>query len=384
MADQGDAATAAAQPQLLGELRRLVGTQATEGEEAALSATPPTDEELCRFVAGSGSAQLEKAAHLYLKMRRWRTANNVDGAAAEEGAAATRAQVMRYMSYSTDTHDKKGRPLVVWRTGRIQARQLMEDVGNEGVLRNHVHEKELIMARAREASAAGAGEEAGAPSEMVVIMDMEGLGLQTADWEAMQCLRQGIEIEQRYYPETMAHIWITRPPWIFSAIYAMAYPWLDDYAKARITVLDGDDYTSKLLEHIDAEQLPVFLGGLHQTQEEQIEAAAAAAELAHDIAAGELWKKEVAVSAGDLVSWVWRTVSGQDLSFEVKFQPQAGAGSTGVVVKPAAKNPEDGQPVIGCASPRRPAPATPSTQHGSRFASVGAQRAPRPDCLSTG
>ena len=45
--------------------------------------------------------------------------------------------------------------------------------------------------------------------------------LQVADWEAMQCLRQGIEMEQRNYPETFAHIWLVRPPWIFSAIFSM-------------------------------------------------------------------------------------------------------------------------------------------------------------------
>jgi hypothetical protein len=66
--------------------------------------------------------------------------------------------------------------------------------------------KEKVMAQARQLG----GE------QMVVIMDMGGLGLHTADWEAMQCMRTGIEVEQRHYPGTFAHIWITRPPWVFS------------------------------------------------------------------------------------------------------------------------------------------------------------------------
>lgn len=39
-----------------------------------------------------------------------------------------------------------------------------------------------------------------------IVCDMEGLGLHVADYEAMQCLRRGIEMEQRYFPGTIHHL----------------------------------------------------------------------------------------------------------------------------------------------------------------------------------
>ena len=127
--------------------------------------------------------------------------------------------------------------------------------------------------------------------------------MHTADWEALQTLRVGIEAEQKYYPGTFAHIWITRPPWIFSAIWATVYPWLDEYARERITVLD-DGHAEQLLKEVDAEQLPVFLGGTYQTPEEESVAQAAQLEDTQAIAAGEKWAKELVVPPeGAVITW---------------------------------------------------------------------------------
>ena len=280
-------------------------------------------------------------------MRRWRAENKVDGILSEDGAEERERANLQHMTYYKGLRDKRGRPLVVWKTGAIKARALMEGVTNEGVLRNHIYCKEGIMAQARAemaAAATGDGEAEQKIEEMVVICDLEGLGLHVADWEAMECLRQGIEMEQRNYPETFAHIWLVRPPWIFSAVYSMVLPWLDDYAKARVTVI-YDDHTTELLKEIDADQLPAFLGGEYQTAEE--EEAAVDAEQSQEIAAGALWSTGVVVpDEGANVSWVWRTVSGQDLSFEVQFLPSAEGGAAEVVV-PSERSDEDGNPIIG-------------------------------------
>ena len=89
----------------------------------------------------------------------------------------------------------------------------------------------------------------------------------------------------------------------------------------------------------------MFLGGSYQTNEEEV-AAAAAPELSQNIAAGGKWSTEVPIPGGGLAaSWVWRTVSGQDLGFEVRFRLTGGGGEE--VVQPLAKNEENGEPVLG-------------------------------------
>lgn len=108
----------------------------------------------------------------------------------------------------------------------------------------------------------------------------------------------------------------------------------------------GDDYKEQLLKVIDESQLPAFLGGSYKTGDEERQEASVDMELAQNVAAGGKWSTEVAIPGGGLaVSWCWRTVSGQDLSFEVRFRLEGGGGEE--VVKPPTKNQENGEPVLG-------------------------------------
>ena len=268
-------------------------------------------------------------------MRKWRAESGIDGLLDDPVCEEVASKVLKCMTYYTGLVDKHKRPLVVWRTGETQSRKLMVEVGAANTNRNHLYQKEKVMAQAR----ALGGE------QVVLICDMGGLGMHTADWEALQTLRVGIEAEQKYYPGTFAHIWITRPPWIFSAIWATVSPWLDEYAKERITVL-GDDHAQVLLKEIDKDQLPAFLGGAYQTPAEEIVAQAAAQlEESQSIAAGAKWVKDVSIPPeGAVITWVWGTTSNQDLSFGVRWEPADGYTE---VVQAAARNLEDGKPVMG-------------------------------------
>jgi hypothetical protein len=105
--------------------------------EALLSSQKPRPEELQRFVESSGG-NVDKAAHLYLKTRRWRSENGVDDSLSDTHSAEIHERVSQCMSYYTGLVDKHKRPLVVWRTGATQARKLMETVGPKDVLRNHL------------------------------------------------------------------------------------------------------------------------------------------------------------------------------------------------------------------------------------------------------
>ena len=51
---------------------------------------------------------------------------------------------------------------------------------------------------------------------------------------------------------------------LFSGIWAMIKPWLDDKTKAKIKII-GSSYEKELLEEVDAENLPDFLGGKSTT-----------------------------------------------------------------------------------------------------------------------
>ena len=49
-------------------------------------------------------------------------------------------------------------------------------------------------------------------------------------------------------------------PALFTALYAIIKGFLDERTRSKVRVM-GSNYRSVLLEHIDAENLPTFLGG---------------------------------------------------------------------------------------------------------------------------
>lgn len=62
------------------------------------------------------------------------------------------------------------------------------------------------------------------------------------------------------YPETFGRAYFVNAPGFFNFLYAIVKGWLDEKTRNKIQVL-GADYKEELLKHIDADQLPKFLGG---------------------------------------------------------------------------------------------------------------------------
>ena len=81
-----------------------------------------------------------------------------------------------------------------------------------------------------------------------------------ASRKGMALLKVGAKICQDYYPETMAQAFVVNAPALFTALYAIIKGFLDERTRSKVRVM-GSNYQSVLLEHIDAENLPSFLGG---------------------------------------------------------------------------------------------------------------------------
>ena len=218
------------------------------------AADEPDPEELRRFLVACGGVG-PKAAQVYAKSRRWREAERVDGILEEEGAAEREGRVRRYQQYVDGLLDLEGRPVAVWRAGRVPVRAMMEDVGAAAVLRNHVYLKERSLRRAREAGHA----------THTVVLDMAQLGMAQMDREGLATLRAGIEVEQRHYPETFERIVIVRAPWLWSAVWSTVNPWLSENDRAKISICSEEDASATLSAFLSPEQTPDFLGGSFRT-----------------------------------------------------------------------------------------------------------------------
>ena len=276
---------------------------------AKLPQSEPDARELGNFLDACGGV-VGKAAHMYCKSRQWRSEEAVDGILDEEGGHEREERVRRFQQYVDGLTDREGRPVAVWRAGRVPVRAMMEEVGAAAVLRNHVYLKERSLLRAHEAG----------HSSHILVLDMAGMGMAQMDREGLAALHRGIEIEQRYYPETLHKIVIIRAPWIFSAAWNIVSPWLSENDRAKIEISAEESGAAALAPVMEHSQIPDFLGGAKDCPVAGSQAstpAASAGEL--EIAAGQ--KHEVLLpldAPGTAVSWCWSTEA-HDLACSILF-----------------------------------------------------------------
>ena len=67
-------------------------------------------------------------------------------------------------------------------------------------------------------------------------------------------------IAQDYYPEILGKMFIVNSGFMFRGIWGMVSVWIDKKTQKKINIISGSG-KKKLLEAIDADKLPVFLGG---------------------------------------------------------------------------------------------------------------------------
>jgi hypothetical protein len=78
----------------------------------------------------------------------------------------------------------------------------------------------------------------------------------------MQILRSISDHDAKYYPERLGRLFIINTPSIFTRVWNMfVKKWVDKGILEKVHILGKEDYKSILLQHIDAESLPEFLGG---------------------------------------------------------------------------------------------------------------------------
>jgi len=276
----------------------------------------------------------EKMIEQYIKYRKWRVANDIDSIL--ERPATLKLDVLSQLVPSSfHGFDKEGRPIYVEKSGSIHVDALLANCTDDEIFWAHVFSQENQCRRAREKS-----EELKRPIEtFTMIMDLKGLTMNHK--RLMRFTEVVSKFDAEHYPERMGSLFIVNPPWIFPALYAIVKAFLDPVTKAKIHVLSGDP-RAVLLEHIDADQLPIEYGGACTLNDCKAQATATCCVPQRDIShlLEELHKREASLTLemeqvpsrskvakvlpgnpGTTFSWYFKTAS-HDIGFECYFQPE--------------------------------------------------------------
>ncbi|XP_073388668.1 phosphatidylinositol/phosphatidylcholine transfer protein SFH11 isoform X5 [Physcomitrium patens] len=172
--------------------------------------------------------------------------------------------VRKYYPQGHHGVDKEGRPVYIEQIGKVDAQKLMECTTLERYLKFHVLEFERTINLKFPACSLAIESHV---HSSTTILDVDGVGMKNFNKQARDLLIAIQKIDSANYPETLYRMFIVNASPGFKLVWNTIRGLLDNKTAAKINVL-GTNYQSKLLEIIDANQLPTFFGGTCTCAEE--------------------------------------------------------------------------------------------------------------------
>ncbi|XP_076930665.1 phosphatidylinositol/phosphatidylcholine transfer protein SFH3-like isoform X1 [Bidens hawaiensis] len=210
---------------------------------------------LLRFLKAR-NYDLEKAKLMWTNMISWRKEYGTD-TIMEDFDFKEKEDVLQYYPQGHHGVDKDGRPVYIERLGLVDATKLMQATTLERYIKYHVMEFERTFIDKFPACSIAAKTHV---DQSTTILDVQGVGLKSMNKSARDLIQSLQNIDGNNYPETLCRMYIINAGSGFRLLWNTVKTFLDPKTTSKINVL-SNKFQSKLLEIIEASELPEFLGG---------------------------------------------------------------------------------------------------------------------------
>jgi len=212
------------------------------------------DHTLLRFLRAR-KFDLPKTLKMFSDYRLWFEEMKVDELVDDFDFAEGKEVQKLYPRFYHKT-DKKGRPIYVERVGLIDVKKLFTLTTEERMIKNHIISYETLIRERFPACSEIMGHRI---EQCCTILDLKDVSLMQAS-QVMGFIRQTSVISQNYYPEMMGQMFIINAPRLFSMVWKLITPLLDEVTVKKIYIL-GSDYLKTMQEFVSLENLPDCLNG---------------------------------------------------------------------------------------------------------------------------
>ncbi|XP_076922903.1 phosphatidylinositol/phosphatidylcholine transfer protein SFH3-like [Bidens hawaiensis] len=199
---------------------------------------------------------IEKAKQMWADMLQWRKEFGAD-TIMEDFEFNEKERVIEYYPHGHHGVDKNGRPVYIELIGQVDATKLLQATTLDRYVKYHVMEFERIFSDKFPTCSIAAKRHI---DQSTTILDVQGVGLKSMNKASRELIQSLQSIDGSNYPETLSSMYIINAGSGFRILWNTVKSFIDPRTTAKINVL-GNKYQSKLLEVIDASELPEFLGG---------------------------------------------------------------------------------------------------------------------------
>lgn len=235
------------------------------GLPASIAVNGDETRALVRFVRARQGV-LHDAEAMVLEMRRWRAEKKTDtvldaplGTCPGVSQPTKESVIRACVPNGVHGYDKQGRPIYFERLGKLRFKAMTEQgVTPTDFVHHHVQFQEYMANVCFTEASRRAGFTV---DKFTYVMDMKGLSLSVLNTSTFSAFKEICRIDQNYYPETLGIMLIVNAPTVFSVFWSTCKSFVHPNTRAKIKIVRPNKTPETLLQYVDADVLPVDLGG---------------------------------------------------------------------------------------------------------------------------